>query len=135
MCEGDTFKLKIAFHDAASYQWLKDGDEINNATDSVLVLSQIVENMQGNYACRISNITNSGLSGAVLLQIKKSTEITDQPLSELVGKGATQVLEVRAQGQTPLLDCCSTPRRSRMPYIRGHHSGSFCRATPACPYP
>jgi photosystem II stability/assembly factor-like uncharacterized protein len=142
LCEGDTFKLKIVFHDSATFKWIKDGAEIVNASDSIFVINKLTENNQGNYACRISNSYNSGLSEAFLLQIKKSPEITDLSSGNLVASGAIQNIEVRADGLKPIhyqwfkdgvkLSTDTLPKYKITSFSKSDEANYSCNVTNVC---
>lgn len=54
-CEGDELVLFTEVWQLARYQWLKDGKEIEGATDFELDLSPLEQADEGNYACRVSD--------------------------------------------------------------------------------
>ena len=78
---GDAFEMSVsAGGDSTRYQWMKDGADINGATDSVFVISSADSSAAGVYICRITNTLAPNLTlyrKPVTVTVKNATAIDD----------------------------------------------------------
>lgn len=89
-----------------SYQWMKGGVSIANATNATLTLNPVLAEDAGAYAVRISNpYTAAGAvtsRSAVLTVLSTPVAITQAPTGQQVAEGQTLTLQVVASGSAPL---------------------------------
>jgi hypothetical protein len=64
-----TFSVSATGSPAPTYQWLKNGDEIPDATSAQYTISSAQSTDMGNYSVRVTNIVGSKLSSAVPLVV------------------------------------------------------------------
>ncbi|MBN1575658.1 MAG: InlB B-repeat-containing protein [Chitinispirillaceae bacterium] len=68
--ESVTFTVNAAGDAPLSYQWLKDGQVINGATDTIYNYNNVVTTDSGkNFACIVSNVFSKDTSAAVVLKV------------------------------------------------------------------
>lgn len=88
-----------------SYQWMKDGTPIANATNSVLTFSPLGTNDTGNYTVRVSNsgatVTNTPVSVAVLsptniyqAEVIGGLPLAYYPMNETNGSNCIDIINV-----------------------------------------
>lgn len=65
-CPGDDMTLTISASNVVSYQWQKDGQDIQGATDSVYMLSNVSDSDEGDHQCVITYEQIFGDSGDTL---------------------------------------------------------------------
>lgn len=67
LCPGENLELTITTNHAVTYQWLKDGVDIQGATLSTYNLQNVVESDSGHYECRVGyNVTYGDTIGALI---------------------------------------------------------------------
>ena len=81
-----------------SYQWRKDGTNINGATSQTLLLTGVNTNDAGNYSVFVSNSDGSATSTNALLTLLFPPTITTQPQATTVIQGNTLNLSVAVSG-------------------------------------
>ena len=85
-----------------SYQWLRNGTSIANATQTAFSLTNVTPSNNGTYTLVASNAVNSVSSAPVTLIVIPVPQIV-QPLTNLiVDSGSNLVLSVVASGSAPL---------------------------------
>jgi alpha-tubulin suppressor-like RCC1 family protein len=82
------------------YQWLFDGSPILGATNSVLVLTNLLLSQAGNYSVVVSNAFGQVTSGPLSLDVNWLM-LTDQPHDASIFKGGSASFGVTAQGYGP----------------------------------
>lgn len=85
-----------------TYQWLKDGSPIPNATASTLVVSSAQPANAGTYNVRVSNPGGDTLSASAVVTVGTPPTITGQPASQSILAGADVEFSVSASGSAPL---------------------------------
>lgn len=76
-----TFQVIATGSFPLSYQWIRDGQPISDATSSSFTLSPVTPIDSGAlFACRVSNIAGSTLSQSVLLTVNSLADNADVPL-------------------------------------------------------
>lgn len=65
-----TFSIAVGGQDPFEYQWLKDGDPIEGATNATLSLTGIVEADQGYYSVIVTNVAGSATSAEAFLNVR-----------------------------------------------------------------
>ncbi len=85
-----------------TYQWRKDGQPIDGATNSSLTLPSVQNSDVGNYYVTVSEASGSATSVTAVVAIAGIPRITTQPGSVGAAVGATVTLSVAATGDAPL---------------------------------
>lgn len=100
LVEGGTLALsvKASGTPAPAFQWLKNGQALNGATNQSLVITSAQTANSGNYAVRASNSAGSVISSAVAVGVLSPVSISAQPASFSVAEGAGFNLGVIAGG-------------------------------------
>ena len=101
ICEGNIARLGVILADnnpLLTYQWYKDGQPIQDATDAILTINELKISDRGRYKVTIKgciDITSSELS----LYVRNKVSITMQPESTLKCPGSSITLTVSALGE------------------------------------
>lgn len=82
-----------------TYQWSKDGSPIDGATDSTLVLSNVVGSSAGSYTVTVTNAVDSVTSAAAVVTVTPA--IVTQPKSQTALTGSIVTFSVVARGTGP----------------------------------
>lgn len=99
ICVGETASFVIqADGENLKYQWKKDGVIIAGATLNNYKITNAKASDSGSYACFVSGAGGDQLSNAALLTVNVKPEISVQPLSQNVAKGADAKISVTAIG-------------------------------------
>ncbi|MCP5524139.1 MAG: immunoglobulin domain-containing protein [Verrucomicrobiales bacterium] len=96
------FEVGAVGTDPLSYQWVKDGTELDGATGSALELFNLQESDAGEYRVIVSTDYGSVLSDPATLALVSPPQITTQPAHQAVDRGGNVTLEVAAVGVEPL---------------------------------
>lgn len=98
--EGATAKLSVKASGSGSltYQWLKDGDELDGETQPLLVVAGVDADKTGQYAVRVSDAGLSVLSNIVRIDLRAPPVFTSQPQAKVVEVGNPLELEVNGTG-------------------------------------
>jgi hypothetical protein len=102
ICAGSSFKLSIFTNDTVIYQWQKNGNIINGATDSTYSISSVGANDQGNYSCIVLNSNGYKSAVPIFLQVYSVPIINDDIAGSLVEYGTSKTLTISADGNKPL---------------------------------
>ncbi|MGC8824435.1 MAG: T9SS type A sorting domain-containing protein [Bacteroidales bacterium] len=86
----------------ALLQWQKDGVDIPQASDSILVLSNLSELNSGNYVCKATNAYGTAFSPPAFIQVAVAPEILTQPSTQWLSENENDVISVTATGTKPL---------------------------------
>ncbi|MFC2114566.1 immunoglobulin domain-containing protein, partial [Bacteroidota bacterium] len=102
VCQGSNTSFVTQSIVPVSYQWYKDGNEINGADYAIYFLNNIQTNQAGNYYCVMSNPSGSMFTDTVSLTVLVSPTVTSNPSSidKCIGQSAT--FSVSGTGSTPL---------------------------------
>lgn len=85
------------------YQWSFNGTNILNATNTMLVLTNVQLNQAGNYAVLVTNLYGSTNSTSAMLTVYGiPPTITTQPTNQIIQVGGTTIFSVTASGTLPL---------------------------------
>lgn len=99
ICTGETLELSVtATGNNLSYQWKKDGNNMNGETNSTLSISNIGTTAAGIYTCDISSDCGSASTESAEVNVNESPVITSFPSSRAVCIGRTLSIEVEATG-------------------------------------
>ena len=96
------FSVSASGSDPLSYQWQKNGVNINGATGPVLTLSPVHASDSGLYRAIVSNEWGSAISDRARLFVFLPPQIAAQPHDTTVRQGQTAMFTVVASGTTPL---------------------------------
>jgi hypothetical protein len=99
ICSGEALELEVTASGAnLSYQWKKDGNNINGATASTLLITNAQTADAGTYICEINSDCGSATTDEALVTINQSPLISSFPLNASECEGNTLSLEVEASG-------------------------------------
>jgi hypothetical protein len=84
-----------------SYQWKKNGVDINGETDSFIKISNASVSDAGSYSCKVSDGSYDTESAAASVSISDGPEITAQPNKKTIEKGRSVNLIIQATGASP----------------------------------
>jgi uncharacterized repeat protein (TIGR01451 family) len=85
-----------------SYQWSFNGTNLLDATNSVLVITNVQLTDAGNYAVEVSNAFGSEESSNAVLVVGEPPAIVAQPTDQAIVLGASAAFAVTAAGTAPL---------------------------------
>lgn len=89
----------LASGGAATYQWRKNGVNIDGATNATFVIASATEADAADYDVVITSGCGNVTSNIATIQVQAQPLITKQPVSVNVAEGAVVTLVVMAQGQ------------------------------------
>lgn len=100
LCEGETYKLKLVINGVGlKYQWRKNGANILNATDTVLVIQNAKPSDDGVYGVLIkSSCSGEMSSNEAEIRVKKLPVILKQPSNIVTCLNSTVIFSVNADG-------------------------------------
>jgi hypothetical protein len=96
-----SFSVQVTGDGAISYQWMKDGQTINDATSASLNFTSVSMSDAAAYQVRATNSQGSVLSSAVVLTVTALPEplaITTQPQAITVDENASASFSVQVTG-------------------------------------
>lgn len=98
--EGNTVTLTVtASGSELNYQWYKDGNSIDGATNANYKITNVMPGHAGSYTVKVSNSAGRTTSSAAVLTVKlKMPVITIQPTDLTVLKGSSATFTVQANG-------------------------------------
>ena len=98
-----TFSINVTGTAPITYQWRRNGDNINGATNPTLDVIAASNNL-GSYTVVVNNIVGiAATSGpGVLSEVASPVDIITQPTPQIVAQGGTLSLECLALGAPPL---------------------------------
>jgi len=141
-CLGDTVEFLASTNVPATYQWQKDGVNIETAKDSILIINSISSGDEGNYHCVVANGYGNVSSNNVYLQVKQPPEILIQTESQWIKQDEPLKIEVFISGTPPLLFQWSkdgsilpgeTSASFKIPKAGGSDEGVYtCEVTNSC---
>ena len=104
VCQGTaaTFSVQAKSSEPLSYQWLKDGANIPDATSESYTILAANLSDTGSYSVLVANKCNQIESEAVRLDVISSPDILVQPKSLETCEGAAATFGVKASGGEPL---------------------------------
>ncbi|MCG8668925.1 MAG: immunoglobulin domain-containing protein [Pseudomonadales bacterium] len=85
-----------------SYQWYKDGQPIQGASNSRLNLGTLALEEEGEYFCRVENEAAAVDSAPMQVEVKEIVRISSSPSNEVLSVGESATLTVVATGEAPL---------------------------------
>ena len=104
VCEGlpVSFSVAASGTPAPSFQWRKNGVNIDGQTSSVLNIAAVSASAVDSYSCFISNICGNVTSAPVSLTMKTAPEVTQQPVQAALCEGQSLSLSVGLGGSVPV---------------------------------
>ena len=96
------FSAEVTGSEPISYQWMRNGVEINGANSDRYVISKARSEDAGNYSLMARNDCGSMESNRATLTVNSIPSIRVQPSSQLVCEGSSVTLSVAAAGTPPL---------------------------------
>lgn len=105
-CKGeDVIIMVYATGSQLSYQWFKDGKEIEGATNQQLILSNINFETSAVYTCEVSgaSVCNSAISEPILVYVQTQTQVSKEPQDFYgeFGSIATFTFDAHSNGAPP----------------------------------
>ena len=85
-----------------TYQWRKDGVNIDGATQATFNIASANLSDVGSYSVVVSNVVGSVTSNAAAVDVNRPLSITTQPQSVAVNPGGTASFAVVANGSAPI---------------------------------
>lgn len=101
-CNGDSVALICRISNEATLQWQKDGVDIPQANDTILILSNLSELNSGNYVCKATNAYGTAYTPPAFIQVAVAPEILTQPSTQWLNENENDVIAVTATGTKPL---------------------------------
>lgn len=99
VCSNNAFILSVAANGAnLSYQWQKDGSDLNSATNSTLSFPISTLADAGTYSCIITGTCGTAISNGAIVSMLLSPSIQQQPTNFTVCEGTQVDLSVSASG-------------------------------------
>lgn len=93
-----TLTVTATGNPAPTYQWRKDGQNIDGATSTSLDLGNVALDDAGSYDVVVTNVVGQATSDAALLTVNAAPSIGTQPQSQTVVVGAEVTFSVVASG-------------------------------------
>jgi hypothetical protein len=78
---GASFTFSVSATDAQSYQWLKNGNPIEGATDSNYTIASLTESDGGSYAVTVSNVSGAVTSNEAVFVVARPEVVSTYSLS------------------------------------------------------
>ncbi|MBI4663788.1 MAG: immunoglobulin domain-containing protein [Verrucomicrobia bacterium] len=85
-----------------SYQWQREGSELAEATNAILVLNNVQPIDAGNYAVIVTSSFGSATSAVATVTVSVPVAITEPPQDQTASAGASALFSVAANGTEPL---------------------------------
>jgi hypothetical protein len=104
LCEGSLviFSVQTTGTGPIGYQWYKDGEEIEGATQAAYTIASITPADAGSYSVEVTNPCASEMSESATLTVDVGPTITEQPVAPELCVGESVTLTVAATGTEPL---------------------------------
>ena len=97
-----SFSVEVTGTPPLSYQWSFNGTNLVDATNSVLLITNVQSGDGGSYAVEVSNAFGSDQSSNAVLSVGLPPVVVMQPVDQAVILGGAAVFEVTADGTPPL---------------------------------
>jgi hypothetical protein len=97
-----TFAVGAVGPPPLAYQWFRDNQAIDGATEPQIVLTNIAVVDAGNYAVRVSNPFGTSISSNATLSVVRGPSILQSPPAQTAFVGQSVKLQVTASGDLPL---------------------------------
>jgi hypothetical protein len=93
-----TFTAAASGSPSPTYQWRKNGTNINGATSASYTIASVATGDAGTYSVVATNSAGSATSNNAVLTVNAAPAITTQPLSQTVTTGAAVTFTAAANG-------------------------------------
>ncbi|MDP6794196.1 MAG: immunoglobulin domain-containing protein [Verrucomicrobiota bacterium] len=102
--ERDSVELSVTTvgSEPLTYQWSKDGSELEGATSPVLPLVRVAPAAAGDYSVAVSNAAGEAVSDAISVNVIEPVQIMIQPEGTTTTLGETVTLQIVAEGTEPI---------------------------------
>jgi hypothetical protein len=97
-----SFTVAASGNPTPSFQWKKDGTDIDGATSATYSISVVSAVDAGSYTAVVTNSVSSVTSAAATLSVNAAPTISSQPVSATVNQGQDVSFSVTAAGAVPL---------------------------------
>lgn len=99
-CSGTSASMSVSAtgYGSLSYQWRRNGVNIDGATNATLSLNSLSSADAGTYTVVVGNLGGSVTSASTVVSIKANTAISSHPVSFLRRAGQSALLTVSASG-------------------------------------
>ncbi|MFA6289791.1 MAG: immunoglobulin domain-containing protein [Opitutaceae bacterium] len=84
-----TFRVTASGTPAPTYQWLRDGEEIPDATSTSLVLEGVTSADAGSYTVRVSNLFATEVSNPAVLRVAQAVSSSTPKVAQVYIPGST----------------------------------------------
>jgi photosystem II stability/assembly factor-like uncharacterized protein len=101
---GASFAVAATGNGPLSYQWARNGVDLQGAIGPILTLPMVQGSNAGSYTVRVSNSAGSVTSNAATLIVPGAPAITQQPTSQTVNLGQTAAFTLGVSGN-PVPQC------------------------------
>ena len=100
ICSGQQVQFSVtATGSNLTYQWKKDGTNINGATSATLTINNVQSANAGSYTCTVAGACgNPIISNAATLTVNGTPQITSNPTAQSVCEGQSVTFSVTATG-------------------------------------
>ncbi len=98
--DGEEALFSVEAERATKYQWFKDSEPINGATNAVYRIANTVMDDMGEYYVLVENEYHSVQSDTVILEVYRLPVITKQPAGVSVSGGESATFSVEAENVT-----------------------------------
>jgi hypothetical protein len=104
VCRGDsvTFSVTAAGPEPLSYQWRKDGEPIDGATETSYVISSAEQRSAGSYDVVVTNPCGSITSDPAMLTVSVGPTLLQHPQGQTICVGSPATFSVVAEGSEPI---------------------------------
>lgn len=97
-----SFTVSVSGDSPLHFQWRKNGESIQGATNGLVALTNVQTSDAGVYSVVVSNVIGSVTNGGATLTVNVPPSISTQPQSQTVNSGATVSFTTSAVGTVPL---------------------------------
>lgn len=103
ICEGDSIKMSVYAAFPATLQWMKDGRNLENSTDTSYIDASADKASEGNYSVSLtSDYFGSVTTNSILVSVKAAPDIISQPETRWVPINSSFTVDVGANGTNPI---------------------------------
>jgi hypothetical protein len=100
-----TFGVNASGSAPLRYQWRRDVTAITDATNSILILTNVQLNQAGNYSVMVSNLFGVATSQTATLTVYRAPSLADYDLSRDFSLAGTRTARGVTVGRTRLAGC------------------------------
>ncbi|MBL9139937.1 MAG: chitobiase/beta-hexosaminidase C-terminal domain-containing protein [Verrucomicrobiales bacterium] len=97
-----TFAVGAVGPPPLAYQWLRDDQAIDGATETEIVITNIALADAGNYSVKVSNPYGTSISSSAALSVVRGPSLLQVPTAQTAFVGQSVTFRVTATGELPL---------------------------------